>query len=205
MTLECIRLLLRDIQARGAQDYHSVLLDHLTDFLAIPVEATLHIAPSHRALAKADLIARRISENRPDAKRFFASFVYPHIFDLAALKAGRPHDPIAAEVLNESVRIMAESARIVSDTLAAHTADEPNLREALPMIVGGNIGANPHYDGLLRAAVASTCRSVKSVTAIGDAADTLAALAIHYLRATPRGKTEVTRALDPLHPVLRLL
>jgi N-acetylglucosamine kinase-like BadF-type ATPase len=205
MTLECIRLLIRDIEARGSQDYHSVLLDRLTDFLAIPVEATRHIPTSHRALAKADIIARRAAENRPDMKRFFASFVYPNIFDLAILQAGRPHDPLAAEVLNESIRIITDEIRVVSEALAAYTADEPNRRALLPVVIGGNIAANPHYAEQLRAAVAASCRFVSSVDTIGDAASAFAALAVGYARSNPKERAAITRAFDPLHPVVRLL
>jgi N-acetylglucosamine kinase-like BadF-type ATPase len=205
MTLQCIRLLLLDIQSRGSLDYRSVLLDRLADHLSITVEDTQHIPASHRAMAKAELIARRAAENRPDTKRFFASFVHPDIFDLAVLKTGLPHDPLAAQVLEESVRHIAEGADFVSTTLAAHTADEPNQRESLPMVVGGKIAANPHYDEMLRAAVGSTCRSVNAVETIGDAAERLATLAVHYLKANMRGKSAIMRSPDPLHSIVRLL
>lgn len=205
MTLQSIRLLLRDIQTRGSQEYHSVLLDRLADFLDLSYEDTHHVPASHRAMAKADLIARKISTSRTDAKRFFASFAFPHIFDLAVLQAGRPYDPIAAEVLKQSVEIIAEDVRSVSDTLAAHTADEPNFREKLPLVVAGNIAANPYYDQLLRAEISSNCRFIDSVTAIGDSAGTYATLSMLYLRSEPRARASITRAFDPLHPVLRLL
>ncbi len=205
MTLECIRALIRDIEARGSQDYHSVLLDRMMDFLSIPADVTSHIPATHRALAKADLIARRAAENRPDTKRFFANFVYPNIFDLAVLQAGRPHDPLAAEVLSESVRLITEEIRVVSEALAAYTADEPNRRELLPVVIGGNIAANPHYADQLRAAVSSSCRFVSSVDTIGDAADAFAALAFEYARSKPKERAGLTKAFDPLHPVVRLL
>lgn len=205
MTMQCIRLLLRDIQERGSAEYHSVLLDRLSDFLSVPVEATQHIPAAHRAIARAELLARRASENRPDMKRFFASFVYPHIFDLALLEPGRSHDPLAAEVLRESVRIITEHVRVVSDTLAAHTADEPNRRSRLPMVVGGNIAANPAYGDQLRSEIAASCRFVSGVDMIGDAASAFATLAVHYLRSDHKGRAAVTKAFDPLHPVVRLL
>jgi N-acetylglucosamine kinase-like BadF-type ATPase len=205
MTLECVRRLLRDIQERGSQDYNSVLLERLADYLSLSFEETHHIPQSHRALAKADLIARRISEPRADAKRFLANFAYPHIFDMAVLDAGAPHDPIAAEVLNDSVREIAEHVRMVSDALAAHTADEPNLREKLPLVAGGNLAANSTYARLLRNAISERCRFVDSVTTIGDAADELAALSVRYLEADAKERSNITRSLDPLHPVLRLL
>ncbi|MGI9098492.1 MAG: hypothetical protein ACR2H2_08385 [Solirubrobacteraceae bacterium] len=205
MTLQCVRMVLRDIQARGSQDYHSVLLERLADFLGIPVEATLHIPLSHRALARADLVARRISESRPDAKRWYASFAYPHIFDLATRQPGSPYDPLAAEVLRSSVEVIAESVRMVSDELAAYTADEPNLREPLALIVGGKIAAHAQYNQQLQSTIAGTCRFVSSVTAIGDGATSFAALAARYLASDRRRKAQIAQAVDPLHPIYRLL
>lgn len=205
MTLECIRRLLRDIQERGSREYSSVLLERLSDYLGLPSEATSHVPPSHRALAKADLIARKISEPRADAKRYLANFAYPNVFDMAVLDAEAPHDPIAAEVLNDSVRSIVDFVRIVSDTLAAHTADEPNLRESFPLAVGGNVAANPHYTQLLRNAVSEKCRFIESVTTIGDAADELAQLALQCLRVGSKERAALTRSFDPLHPVMRLL
>lgn len=205
MTLESIRLLLADIEARGPVDYHSALLDRLADHAGISESELTDIPASHVALAKADLVARRMSEGRMDAKRFFGRFVHPHIFDLAALEPGKPHDPIASEVLNRSVDHIVNSARVVSDILAAHTADEPNSREKLPLIVGGNIAANPLYDQRLRAAVSSECRSVSSVEAIGDPSDSLAALSYHYLESDHKERRRLRKSIDPLHPVLKLL
>jgi N-acetylglucosamine kinase-like BadF-type ATPase len=205
MTLQCIRLLLRDIEARGARHYHSPLLDRLADFLEISDAEIEDIPSSHRALAKIDLIARRTAASRQDAKRFFARFAYPHIFDLAALEAGKPHDPIAAEVLSQSVELVVENVRVVSDTLAAYTADEPNLRERLPLVVGGSIAANPLYDQLLRAQVGSSCRFVSSIEAIGGGADLFASLSAQYLAADLRERRAIAKSFDPLHPVVRLL
>lgn len=204
MTLECIRALLRDIEARGADNYHSVLLDRLSDFLGIPYDATEHIPESHRAMARIELIARRVSENRPDTKRYLASFVYPHIFDLATIGTGH-YDPLAATVLNESVNQIAENTRYVSDLLAAYTADAPNLRERIPMVVGGNIAANPVYRDLLTGAISSSCRFISSIDTIGDAAHRFAGLASDYLKAGPREKAQIRRAFDPLHPIEQLL
>ena len=205
ITLQCIRLLLRDIQERGARDYHSALLDRLADFLGISDSEISDIAASHRALAKIDLIARRSAASRPDAKRFFARFVHPHVFDLAALETGKAHDPIAAEVLRQSVELVVEGVRVVAETLAAYTADEPNLREKLPLIVGGNIAANPLYDQLLRAQVSSSCRFISSIEAIGDAAGHFSALSIHYLQSDNRERRLLAKSFDPLHPVVKLL
>lgn len=205
MTLHSVRLLLADIQTRGAKDYHSVLLDRLADYFGVAPEDTLGIPASHRALATADLVARKVSEPRHDAKRFLAGFAYPHIFDLATLEPGRPFDPIAAEVITESVRIITEHVGDVSDILAAQTSDEPNQRESLPLVVGGNIAANPHYDRLLRASIAGHCRAINSVLSIGDASDAYASLAYHYLESDPRTQSAIAKSFDPLHPVLRLL
>ena len=205
MTLQCIRLLLRDIQERGAQDYHSALLDRLADFLDIADSEIEGIPASHRALAKIDLIARRTAASRPDAKRFFARFVYPSVFDLASLETGKAHDPLAAEVVRQSVEHVVEGVRVVADTLAAYTADEPNVRESFPLIVGGNIAANPLYDQLLRAQVSSSCRFVSSIDAIGDAAGHFAALGIHYLASHRQERRAIAKSFDPLHPVVKLL
>ena len=106
---------------------------------------------------------------------------------------------------HRSVSHIVSSAGIVSDILAAHTADEPNSREKLPLIVGGNIAANPLYDQRLRAAVSSECRSVSSVEAIGDPSDSLAALSYHYLASDHKGRRRLRKSIDPLHPVLKLL
>lgn len=205
MTLECARRLLHDIQDRGAAGYDSVLLERLSDYLGVTFSDVRHVPESHRALAKADLIARKISEPRLDTKRFLANFVYPHLFDMAIIDANAPHDPIAAEVLNESVRVITDGVRSVSDLLAAHTADEPNAREKLRVVVGGNIAANRHYSQLLKNSVAEKCRYVESVEMIGDAADELAALSFYYGNAESKERTRLARSFDPLHPVLRLL
>lgn len=205
MTLECIRLLLADIHTRGPQDYHSALLDRLADKLGVTADDVEDIPSSHRALARIDLIARRVAEPRADAKRFLASFVHPNIFDLCTLEPGRAHDPIAAEVLNRSVQHIAEGIRAVSDTLAAHTADEPNLRTPLPLVVGGNIAANPIYQQRLRAEISASCRFVSSIDAIGDAGESFAALALEYLTSDDRARRAIRRSIDPLHPVVKLL
>jgi N-acetylglucosamine kinase-like BadF-type ATPase len=205
MTLECTRRLLADIQSRGSQDYHSALLERLADFAGISSDDISHVPKAFQSMAKADLIARKLSEARPDIKRFLSRFVYPNIFELAVLESGRSYDPIAAEVLSESVRVMVEKIKTVSDILAAHTADEPNLRQSLPLILGGNIACHPYYEQLLRAEVSRTCRFIESVAFIGDAADELASLSARYARADPRERGQITRSFDALHPVLRLL
>jgi N-acetylglucosamine kinase-like BadF-type ATPase len=205
MTLQCTRLLLHDIETRGPSEYHSALLDRLADFVGITEDEISGIPASHRALAKIDLIARRMSGSRPDAKRFFANFVYPHIFDLAALQPGRPHDPIAADVINQSIEHIVSSVSSVANVLAAHTADEPNLRESLPLIVGGSIAANPLYDQLFRAKTSSATRFVSSIDLIGDAAEHYAHLCLHYLESDGRTQRAVAKDFDPLHPVMKLL
>lgn len=205
MTLQSIRLLLTDIEARGPRDYHSALLDRLADHVGVSDSELADIPSSHVALAKADLVARRMAESRVDAKRFFGRFVYPHIFDLASLEPGKPHDPIASEVLNQSVTHIVSSIRIVSDILAAHTADEPNARQKLPLILGGNIAANPLYDQRLRAAVSSQCRAISSVEAIGDPSNALAELGFHYLESDHKERRAIRKSFDPLHPVVKLM
>jgi len=205
MTLECIRMLISDINERGATDYHSVLLDRLCDFFRMPPELLQEMPVTHRALAKADFLARVVAQNRPDLKRVVASFVYPHLFDLVELQAGRPHDPIAAEILSKSVEIIAENIRIVSETLAAYTADEPNRRESLQVVVGGNIASNPLYAQRLRSQISVRCRYVSSVDTLGDASASLASLALETLRSNDRLKRTYARNFDPLHPVRKLL
>lgn len=205
MALECARRVLRDVQQRGSAGYRSILLERLADYLGVQHADTREIAPEYQAMAKADLIARRLSEPREDIKRFLANFVYPHLFDMAILGPTSSHEPIAAEVLNDSVRIISDNIAIVSDSLAAHTADEPNLRERLPVLVGGNIAANPHYSQLLRNSIAEKCRFVESVDFIGDAADELATLSKLYLESDHKQRANIAKSFDPLHPVLRLI
>lgn len=205
MTIQATRQLLKDIEVRGSQNYRSALLDRLADYLGISEADIADIPPSHRAFAKAGLVARRMAGSRPDTKRFLAQFVYPHIFDLASLEPGRPHDPIAAEVIDASTRVITDDVTAVSETLAAHTADDPNLREKLPLVVGGNIAANSVYDQRLRARVSSRCRFISSVTAVGDSADELATLALHYLNSSARDQRAIAKGFDPLNPVLKLL
>jgi len=108
-------------------------------------------------------------------------------------------------VISQSVRIIVDAVRSVSDSLAACTADEPNLRQSMPLIVGGNIAANPFYDQQLRERVASSCRYISSVEAIGSAADCLARLAFSYAEGREADRRQIARSLDPLHPVLQLL
>jgi len=205
MTLQSTRLLLHDIQSRGPSEYHSALLDRLADYFGVSEDEIADIPSSHRALAKIDLVARRMAASRSDAKRFFARFVYPHIFDLASLESGRAHDPIAAEVINQSVEQIAEEVSAVAEILAAHTADEPNLRERLPLVVGGSIAANPLYEQLFRARISSATRFISSVDMTGDSADDFADLAYHYLQSDDRARRATARSFDPLHPVVRLL
>lgn len=205
MTLQAIRLILKDIQDRGPRDYHSALLERLTEYFGIAESDLGDIPASHRALAKADAVARKMAESRPDAKRFFARFVYPHIFDLASLEAGKSHDRIAAEVLNQAVSQVVDSVRAVSETLAAYTADEPNQRESLPLIIGGKIPANPLFDQRLRVQISANCRYISSVEAVGSGAQSVAELALSYMQARDRERRQIARSFDPLHPVMKLL
>lgn len=205
LTLQCMRLILRDIQERGPRDYHSALLDRLADYFGITDADLGDVPASHRSMARADAVARKMSESRSDLKRSLARFVHPNIFDLASLGQGRSHDRIAADVISQSVGIIVDSIRSVSDSLAAFTADEPNLRQPMPLIVGGNIAANPLYDQQLRVQVASTCRYISSVEAIGSSANSIARLAFSYVAAREKDRRQIGRSLDPLHPVLQLL
>lgn len=205
MTIRAIKLILLDIQQRGSQNYRSALLDRLVDYMGVSESETADIPASHRALAKAGLVARRMASSRPDMKRHLASFVYPHIFDLASMEAGHSHDAIAADTINRSVQIITRDVKEVSEVLAAHTADDPNLRHRLPLVVGGNIAAHPTYDVRLRALVSSECRFINSVTAVGDSADEFATLAFQYVSANGREQRAISKAFDPLHPVLKLL
>ena len=205
MTVKAITLLLEDIESRGPQNYRSALLDRLVDYMGISEEETADIPSSHRALARAGLVARRMASSRPDIKRHLASFVYPHLFDLASMEPGRPHDAIASETINRSVLAITRDVKSVSETIAAHTADDPNLREKLPLVVGGNIAANPTYDSRLRGVVSGECRFVSSVSSVGDSSDELASLALKYLQSNARDQRAIAKGFDPLHPVQKLL
>lgn len=200
MTLESVRLLLADIEAHGTAGYNSALLERLAEHVDIQGEELRDIPRPDKALAKVDLVARRMAARTKEAKRYFGSFVHPHIFHLASQR-----DPIALKVLDGSVDHIVHDVQVVSDILAAHTADEANEREKLPLIVGGNIAANPLYDQRLREKVSSECRSVSSVEAIGDPAGALAALSYHYLESDNRERRRIGQSFDPLHPVVQIL
>lgn len=204
MTLQCIRQLLDDIEKVGAQDYHSPLLDRLCDYFEVSASYLAEVPSSHRALARAELLSHTISEGRPDAKRRIAGFVFPHLFNLAALRHGYAHDPIAAEVLAASVEAVAKNIKTVAAEVAAHTSDQPNKRESLPVYVGGNVAANDAYRAQL-IPLLSESPYIDSVETIGDAAGLFSELAWHYLNADAREQRAVTRALDPLHQVLQVL
>jgi N-acetylglucosamine kinase-like BadF-type ATPase len=205
MTIKAVQLLLDVIQSRGPQNYRSALLDRLVDYMGITEDETSDVPSTHRALAKAGLVARRMAASRPDLKRYLASFVYPHIFDLASMEPGRPHDAIAAETINRSVQAITRDVKAVSETVAAFTADDPNLRERMPLVVGGNIAANPIYDSRLRGLVSGQCRFISSVSPVGDMADELATLAYQYLDSSPREQRTIARGFDPLHPIVKLI
>lgn len=217
MTLECIRLLLADIEAQGPGDHASALLDRLARYLRIEPAELAGIPVSHRALATIDLVARRAAAARPDTKRFLAGFVYPDLFDLAASASGaRPApgtapapgaapDPIAAAVLRRSAQTIAAEVCAVCDELVACLPPGEKPGASLPLVVGGRIAANPHYLALLREEVASACPAIASVAAIGDAGGRFAALALTCLRADDRARLALTRSFDPLHPVVKLL
>jgi len=205
MTVKAIQLILADIQTRGPRDYHSALLDRLSDYIGIADQSLADIPSSHRQLAKAEAVARKMAESRADLKRYFARFVYPHLFDLSSMEAGKPHDPIAAEVLQRSVSVIVDEIREVSELVASYTNDQPNLRDKLPVVIGGSIAANPLYEQRLKVLTSSECRYVSSVSILGDGARTMASLAWQYAESSDRDRRQVARSLDPLHPVAKLL
>lgn len=205
MTLQAIRLLLRDIEERGSSEYHSALLDRLADYVGVSESDLGDIPSSHRALAKADAIARKMAENRTDMKRFFARFAYPHIFDLVSIESGKSHDRIAADVLNQSVSAVVEGVRVVSESLAAYTADEPNLRESMPLILGGNIAAHPLWEQRFRVQVSASCRYISSAEMIGSSSSSLASLALNYLGANDKERRQIAKSFDPLHTIVKLM
>lgn len=206
MTIECIRMLLKDIQERGPHNYRSTLLERLGEHVGIAPHEIRAISPEYRALAQADLIARRMADTHShvDMKRFLADFVHPDLFDLAKSGTGTPHDPIAATVLSRSVEIVADNICSVAETLAAYTSDDRNQRQPQNVVVGGNIAANSFYSQQLTARVASN-GLVHNVTTIGDAGPAFATLAFEYLASTRKQKMSIVKALDPLHPIRRLL
>jgi len=93
----------------------------------------------------------------------------------------------------------------VSQVVSTYTNDQPNLREKLPLVIGGSVAANPLYDQRLRVLTSSECRYVSSVSILGDGAKTMASLAWQYATASDRERRQVARSLDPLHPVAELL
>jgi N-acetylglucosamine kinase-like BadF-type ATPase len=206
MTLRCVALLLEDLQSEWASNRHSVLLDRLAEHLRVSVDETQHISPSRRALVMAELIARHLAEpTHTNIKRTLAQFVYPYLFDFARGE-GHPFDPVAKQVIKDSVRVIALQAQAVSDRLAASTADDPDRRDKLKMVVGGKIAANSYYEPLLESEILNkTCASIESVRTIGDGSDWFSSLALSYLRADDTRKEEITRPLDELHSVARVL
>jgi N-acetylglucosamine kinase-like BadF-type ATPase len=204
MTFESIRLVLEEIQSQGSEQFSSPLLDRLCDYFGVSSSSTDRVPESHLALARAEILAAVVSQGGEDKKRKIAGFVHPHLFDLARIESGLPHDPIAAKVIARSVRFIVEDIVAVSETLAAFTADTPNARERLPLVVAGNIAANPIYQQQLTAAI-SECKYVEPMQVIGDAAPAFARLALHYLRSDSREKKAIARSFDPMHEVHRLL
>jgi len=204
MTLECIRVVLHDIQTRGSQGYNSPLLDRLCEYFRVDSRYLSTVDRQYLAFARADLLARSLSVNQPDSKKHIANFVYPVLFDLADVRPGQTHDPLAAEVLNRSVSIIAGHINEISRELAAHTADDARSRERIPVLVAGNIAKNTAYRTRLENAV-SGCPSVASLQTIGDSAPLLAQLAHSYLDS-PRGLQKAIRSsFDPLHAVSQLM
>ena len=205
MTLQCIKLLLADIYVQGSQDYHSPLLDRLCEHFRVNTEFIDDLPEDYRALARAEMLARVVAEGQADSKRRLAAFVHPHLFDLAEIRPGKSHDHIAAQVIAASVEAIVADVNVVSTALAAYTADAPNNRERLELVVGGNIARNDIYAKQLLAAISSGCPYIKSVTPVGDAAGLYAQAAWHYLNADGREQQAVEAEYDPLHPVLKLM
>lgn len=203
MTFESIRMVLEDIQARGSNGYHSPLLDRLCDYFSIDSFSFASIPESHSALARVEALASTLARAGEDSKRRIAGFVHPSLFDLANISSSTGHDPLAARVVSGSVRIMRADIAAVSETLAAFTADNPNSRERLPLIVAGSIAANSSYEQQLEAAV-SELAYVRPLQVISDAAQTFANLAMHYLRSDARERRTIAKGFDPIHQVLRL-
>ena len=203
MTFESIRMVLEDIQMRGSDAYHSPLLDRLCDYFNIDSELYSSIPDSYSSLARVEALASTLARAGEDSKRRIAGFVHPSLFDLASISSSAGHDPLAARVISGSVRIMRADIAAVSETLAAFTADNPNSRERLPLIVGGSIAANSSYRQQLEAAV-SELAYVRPLQIIGDAAQTFADLAMHYLRSNARERKTIAKGFDPLNQILRL-
>ena len=203
MTFESIRMVLEDIQTRGGDAYHSPLLDRLCDYFNIDSSPFSPIPDRYSSLARLEALASTLARAGEDSKRRIAGFVHPSLFDLASISSSAGHDPLAARVISGSVRIMRADIAAVSETLAAFTADNPNSRERLPLIVGGSVAANSSYQQQLEAAV-SELAYVRPLQVIGDAAQTFADLAVHYLRSDARERRTIAKGFDPLHQVLRL-
>lgn len=204
MTLECIKRLLRDVQAGTTEDFHSPLLDRLVDEFQIKSPYIAQMPRSHRALASVEMLARKLSEGREDLKRDLAGFIYPDLFGLALGKPGQGYDRIAAEVLDASVGIIVKAIDEVSTEVAAHSADAKGDRDRVDVVVGGNIAANDAYAAKLVPA-AHDCRYVGTVETVGDAAGRFAELAWLYLTADGGVRNGIRARFDALHPVLQLL
>jgi len=204
LTVEAIRGVLEDIQTNGSAHYNSALLDRLCDYFDVSDQELTDLPESHYALGRAEMLAANLLQSREELKRHIAGFVHPHLFDLAQIAPGRPHDPIAATVIAESVEAISGQIAQVSETLAAFTADQPNERERLSLVVGGNIAANPIYANQLSAAI-SRCRYARPMEIIGNPVSQFAELSLHYLRSAPRERRLISRSLDPCHQVMKLV
>jgi N-acetylglucosamine kinase-like BadF-type ATPase len=204
MTLESVRVILDEIREGGLLDNDSPLLDRLCDYFRVDSEYVSSVPHQYRAFARADLVARIVAKTDSGSKRRLAGFVYPHLFDLADNRPGKPHDPLAAKVLARSVRIITRHIDEVSKELAAHTADQMSARWLPPVVVAGNIATNPQYETRLRSAVAE-CKSVGPVETVGDSALQLASLAYRYLTLSRAEQRALAQSFDPLHAVVKLL
>lgn len=96
-------------------------------------------------------------QSREELKRHIAGFVHPHLFDLAQIAPGRPHDPIATTVIAESVEAISGQLAQVSETLAAFTADQPNERG----VRGPRLDGQPEPGGPLQSSL-HDCLSVRA-------------------------------------------
>lgn len=203
MTVAGLRMIIDDIDTQGSAGYHSPLLDRLCDYFNVPESASATVPDEYSALSRIEILAAIMCEERANRKRHLAGFTFPHLFDLARSLPGSPHDVIAAQVVSASVRYMSKTISSVSETLAAFTADNPNSRERLGLVVTGAIATNPLYRDQLAAAL-SEGRYIELREAVSDGATKFSELAMHYLRSSPTEKRVISRSVDPLHQVFRL-
>jgi N-acetylglucosamine kinase-like BadF-type ATPase len=208
MTVEAVRLLIDEIESLGSLHYQSALLDRLCDYFDVSDASLKGLPDRHSPLTRADALAAKIAKARDDNKRYIAGFVHPHLLDLASGGRG-PQDPVAARVVGESVDVVSQQIRKVSEVLAAYaaaayTTDNEYEPVTLPLVVGGSIPANEFYGEKLQASL-KECKYLEPVELIGDAAGQFSQLAKHFLRSPTRERKLVRRRLDQSHEVLQVL